>query len=169
MSKGHGMAQLLYFARKRRWVIVLALLVSALVFVYWRMLWSHEATIASRQNKLPEVAKLLARNRGKPLAFPVLLVLDRMASRRARMTTHQRQAMAMKRRAALEAFFLAYAKAPPTQQRAMIQQTQELLAMTHTKIKLSHVSKTIANALIHGNPQMNASVLQFLVALRNIK
>lgn len=169
MPKDDRMTQALRFAKKQRLAITLTLLMAALVFVYGRLLWPHETTTASTQSKLPEVARLLAQNRGKPLAFPLLLFFDHMASRRAEMTTSQRQAMAMKRRATLEAFFLAYAKAPPAQQRAVIRQTQALLAMTHTKIKLSHVSRTIANALIHGNPQMNASVLQFLAALRHTK
>ncbi|MGC9261682.1 MAG: hypothetical protein ACP5I8_16580 [Phycisphaerae bacterium] len=137
----------------------------AVIFVYGRIIWLHETSHAAQKQKLREVAAIIARSRGKPLAFPVLWLLNRTVA--GKMTTHQRQAMAIKRRAALEAFFLSYAKAPPAQQRAMILQTQTLLAVMHVKIKLRHVSKTIANALIHGNPQMNASVLQFLVALRH--
>ncbi len=165
MVKSPLTTRLKHFSRQHRMALVLAFLVLALIFVYGRMVWLHETATAAQKPQLPKVAAIMARTRGKPLAFPVLWLLDSRGA--GKMTTHQRQALAMKRRAKLEAFFLAYAKAPPTQQRAMILQTQALLAVMHVKIKLRNVSKTIANALIHGNPQMNASVLQFLAALRH--
>ena len=167
MEKRRFITRVRHFSHQHRMAMVLAFLVLALILVYGRLLYLHTTASAVPSRKLPQVAAIMAHTRGKPLAFPILWLLDH--GRVGKMTTHQRQALALKRRAELEAFFLAYAKAPPAQQRAMILQTQELLAVMHVKIKLRHVTKTIANALIHGNPQMNASVLQFLVALRNNK
>ncbi|MGC9260209.1 MAG: hypothetical protein ACP5I8_09085 [Phycisphaerae bacterium] len=153
-----------HFLRHHRMAMVLAVLVLALIVVYGRIVWLHETAPAAQRHQLPEVAAIIAQARGKPLAFPLWLIDHRVAGK---MTAHQRQTLALQRRAEIEAFFLTYAKAPPAQQQAMILQTQALLAVMHVKIKLRHVSKTIANALIHGDPQMNASVLQFLAALRH--
>ncbi|MGC8541179.1 MAG: hypothetical protein ACP5QA_11180 [Phycisphaerae bacterium] len=154
-NDGSRTARLKTFARKYRMVILLLVLILAVVLVYGRFL-GVQHKVGMDRGTMPAVIKVMARNGRKPLVFPLAVMLNN------KIPQHQR-------RIAVEAFFLAYTKASPSRRLAMVQHVQGLLAMMKVKIRLGTISKIISDFMLHGDPQMSAATLQFVMALRNNK
>ena len=184
------MDRLKKLARAKRSLIVLGVLVLAILAVYGHMLLSRPVRAAGLS---PEVAKIMAQNAGKPLQFPMFHPghhFNRSAWRT--MTPAQRRAMWQNRRAHFEAFLLAFARATPAQQQAVVRQMKARFKMMHAKWKAAHpqnggngpghghghgpggnfaarLPQMMARGLASGNPQMHAAMNQFFMAMHNTR
>ncbi len=177
-------------SRNSRSLIVLALLVLAVLVVYGRMFFTSPVRAAGLS---PEVAKIMAQNAGKPLQFPMFHPghhFNRSAWRT--MTPAQRRAMWQNRRAHFEAFLLAFARATPTQQQAVVRQMKARFKKMHARWKAAHpqngnngpghghghgpggnfaarLPQMMARGLSSGNPQMHAAMNEFFMAMHNTR
>ena len=135
----------------------------------------------------------MARNAGKPLAFPMFHPghrFNRAAWRK--MTPAQRRAMWQNRRAHFEAFLLAFARATPAEQQAVVREMKARFKRMHAKWKAAHpqngnngpghghghgpggnfaarLPQMMARGLTSGNPQMHAAMNEFFMAMHNTR
>ena len=174
-------------SRNTRSLIVLALLVLAVLVVYGRMFFTRPARAADLS---PEVAKIMVQNAGKPLQFPMFHPGHRFNRSAWRtMTPAQRHAMWKNRRAHFEAFLLAFARATPAQQQAVVRQMKARFKKMHARWKAAHphngpghgprhgpggnfaarLPQMMARGLSSGNPQMHAAMNEFFMAMHNTR
>ena len=166
--------------RDRRSSVILAILVLAIIVVYGIMFLKSRANAARADGMSHQVTKILLARKGQIPQFPMFGGTAGHFHRpnfRA-MTPAQRGAFFMKHRAAMEAFFLAFAHANPRQRQVIINAAKAHFAMMRNHHPrgghhgpggrgnfASRMPQMMANGLIRGNPQMHAAMIQFFMGL----
>ncbi len=160
---------MLTFIKKNRPLALLAVLLLALAVVYGVQFWRSTPDSGNSA----EVLRLVKAQHGKIPVFPLF-----QAGFHPPRSLQQRREV----RYRIEAFFVAYARATPQQQREIVDFARMEILAYRAMVFARRIAagkppghalgnwqakmpQTIAHAMTRGNPQLNSAIVQFFMAL----